>query len=417
MRRAFAHAGFGRLYAGLTTSAFGDAVMLLVLSMWVKTLTGSNSRAGLTFLFMLLPSLLAPALGVWVDRVRRRPLLVWGNVVSALVLLPLLFVDGPEDVWVIWSVAVLYGISFVVLPAGVNGLLKELLPDEVLVDANASIQTTKEAFRLVGPLIGAGLFAGFGGGIVALVDAASFLLAAAVIATIRVPEAQPEAEESHVWHQMAAGVPHLLGDRVLRDVLVGFGIMQLVLGFTEASIYALLDGFGKPPTFVGVVLTVQGVGAVAGGLGSSRVVRRIGEVSTTVLGMALLATGILVIALTDSLAVMLVAVGILGTAIPPLFVSVMTLIQRRTPQRVMGRVSMAAEVVMGAPQAFSLALGALLVAVLSYHVIFATIAAVTALGAAYIVARLRDHMREDWRRAAPAAPADPVAGPGLVPGD
>ncbi len=417
MKRAFTHPGFGRLYAGLTTSAFGDAVMLLVLSMWVKTLTGSNSLAGLTFLFMLLPSLVAPVLGVWVDRVRRRPLLVWGNVLSALILLPLLLVDGPEDVWVIWSVAVCYGISFVVLPAGVNGLLKELLPDDVLVDANASLQTTKEAFRLVGPLIGAALFAGFGGGVVAVVDAASFLAAAAVIATIRVPEAEPEHEAAHVWDRMAAGVRHLLGDRVLRDVLVGFGIMQLVLGFTEASIYALLDGFGRPPTFAGVVLTVQGVGAIAGGLASGRVVHRIGEVSTTVVGMLLLASGILVVAVTDSLGVMLVAVGVLGTAIPPLVVSVMTLVQRRTPQRIMGRVSMATEVVMGTPQAISLGLGALLVAVLSYHTIFGIIAAVTAVGAGYIVVRLRDQMRADWRRERPPASVDPVAGPGLVPGD
>jgi len=405
MRRAFAQAGFGRLYSGLTTSAFGDSVMLLVLSMWVKTLTGSNARAGLTFLFMLLPSLVAPALGVLVDRVRRRPLLVWGNLASAVILLPLLAVHGPADVWLIWTVAFCYGVSFVVLPAGVNGLLKELLPDEVLVDANAALQTTREAFRLVGPLIGAALFAGLGGGAVALVDAASFVVAAAVIATIGVREEVPQPEQTHLLHRMVAGVRHLVADRVLREVLIGFGIMQLVVGFTESSIYALLDGFGKPPTFAGVVLTVQGVGAVVGGLSSNRVIRRVGEVSTAVAAMVLLALGILVVALTDSLGVMLAAVGVLGAAIPPLFVSVMTLIQRRTPQQIMGRVSLATEVVFGTPQAISLAVGALLVAVLSYHVIFALIAAVTTAGAVYIAARLHGHMRADWRAGAAPAPA------------
>ncbi len=399
MRHAFSFPGFGRLYAGLSTSGFGDSVMLLVLSMWVKTLTGSNAQAGLTFLFMVLPSLVAPALGVWVDRVRRRPLLVWGNLASALVVLPLLLVRSAQDVWIVWTVAFLYGISFIVLPAGVNGLLKELLPDEVLVDANAALQTTKEAFRLVGPLIGAGLFAGLGGGAVALVDAASFVIAAAVIASIRVLEERPDREAAHVWHRMAAGVRHLFGDPVLRDILVGFAIMQLVVGFTEASIYALLDGFGRPPTFVGVLLTVQGVGAIAGGLASNRVVRRVGEVSTAVAGMVVLAGGILVVAATGSLAVMLGAIAVLGAAIPPLFVSVMTLIQRRTPQHIMGRVSMATEVVMGTPQAISLAVGALLVAVLSYHIIFLIIGIVTLLGAGYIVATLHEHMRADWRRA------------------
>ena len=46
MKAAFARPGFSRLYAGLTASMFGDSIMLLVLSMWVKTLTGSNAQAG-----------------------------------------------------------------------------------------------------------------------------------------------------------------------------------------------------------------------------------------------------------------------------------------------------------------------------------------------------------------------------------
>ncbi len=167
MRAAFARPGFGRLYAGLSTSMLGDSIMLLVLSMWVKTLTGSNAQAGLTFFFMVIPSLFAPLLGVWIDRVRRRPLLVWGNVASAFVVLPLVLVRDAGDVWLVWTVAFLYGVSFVVLPAALNGLLKELMPDDLLVDANASLQTTKEAFRLFGPLVGAALFAWTGGWLVA----------------------------------------------------------------------------------------------------------------------------------------------------------------------------------------------------------------------------------------------------------
>ena len=63
MRKLFARPGFPRLFAGLSTSMLGDSVMLLVLSMWVKTLTGSNALAGLTFFFMVLPALGAPLLG------------------------------------------------------------------------------------------------------------------------------------------------------------------------------------------------------------------------------------------------------------------------------------------------------------------------------------------------------------------
>lgn len=388
MRRAFAHRGFPALFGGTTTSMFGDSVMLLVFSMWVKDLTGSNGLAGLTFFWMVLPALFAPLLGGPIDRVRRKPLLVWGNLASAVMVLPLLVVRDAGDVWIIWSVTFLYGVSFVVLPAGLNGLLKELLPDDVLVDANSSLQTVKEAFRLVGPLLGAGLFGAFGGGVVALVDAASFLVAAILIAKVRVAEERPARPESQWRDEMLAGARHILGERLLRPVLVAFACMLLVIGFAEASIYAILDAFGKPVEFVGVVVAFQGVGAVIGGATASRIVRRVGEPGGVFLGLAVLGASLSGIAAAGTIPLLLGIVIGLGYSLPLLFVSYTTLVQRRTPRELMGRVSTALEVVLGTPQAISLAVGAGLVSLLDYRLIFVLMATMTFVGAGYLVARL-----------------------------
>ena len=425
MRQAFRQPGFTRLYAGLTTSMFGDSVMLLVLSMWVKTVTGSSAQAGLTFFFLAIPAFFAPLMGLSIDRVRRKPLLVWGHVVSALMVLPLVLVRGAGQVWIIWLVAALYGVSFIVLPAALNGLLKELMPEEMLVDANASLQTTKESFRLFGPLVGAILFTWLGGWAVALLDAASFLAAALVISTLTVAEEAPVVEKSHLWAQMTAGFRHLAGERVLKHVLIGFGLCMLVMGFTESAVYALLDAFGKPATYVSVIVSVQGVGAVAGGLASSAVVKRVGEVASCVVGLALVAVGISVMAGTHSFVVVCVTAAVFGAALPLIIVSLMTLVQRRTPQAIMGRVSTAIEVALSVPQSTSLALGSLLVVLLSYRQIFVIMAVVTALAAAYIVLTLRHQIADDVRRpgaeapdVAPTAsttPVDPGIGPSVMP--
>src|SRR4051794_17557593 len=415
MRQAFRQPGFSRLYAGLTASMFGDSAMLLVLSIWVKSLTGSNAQAGLTFFFMVIPALFAPLLGVWIDRVRRKPLLVWGHLASALGVLPLVLVRGPGQVWIICAVAMLYGVSFVVLPAALNGLLKELLPEEMLVDANASLQTTKESFRLFGPLIGAVLFTWLGGWAVAVLDATSFFVAALVIASLPVREVAPEREETHLWTQITAGVRHPAKEAGLPPGLIGFALALLGMGFTESAIYAVLDGFDKPVTYVSVIVAVQGVGAVAGGLASSTVVKRIGEVAGCVAGLVAIVVGILIIAATHSFVVVCLATASFGAAIPTIIVSLMTLVQRRTPQAIMGRVSTAVEVVMAAPQAISLALGALLVVVLSYRQIFVIMAAVTALAAAYIALSLRRQIADDVRRPAAGPGAEPVAVDGLPP--
>jgi MFS family permease len=392
MRAAFRTPGFTRLYAGLTTSMLGDSIMLLTLSMWVKTLTGSNAQAGLTFFFLVVPSLFAPLMGVGIDRVRRKPFLVWGNLASASIVLPLLLVRDAGDVWLIWLVAGFYGVSMVVLPAALNGLLKELMPERLLVDANANLQTTKEAFRIFGPLVGAALFAWTGGWVVALLDAATFAAAAAVIATIRIEEERPQHDDQHFLQQAVAGIRHLAADRVLANVLVGVGACLLVLGFTESSIYALLDGFGKPATYAGFFVTIQGLGAVTGGLLATRLVRRAGEVGACVLGLAVLAVSMAGIAVSPHLVMLLAFAAMMGLSLAPLSVSFMTLIQRRTPQAVMGRVSTAVEVVLSVPSAISLALGSLLVAVLDWRVIFLLIGIVVGVGAAWVGVRLRDDL-------------------------
>jgi len=105
-------------------------------------------------------------------------------------------------------------------------------------------------------------------------------------------------------------------------------------------------------------------------------------------GMGLLALGLGVVALTSNLWVTLAGVVVLGYSLPLTFIAFMTMLQRRTPQRLMGRVSAAVETVMGAPQAVSLAVGALLVTLLDYHAIFGIMAAFTGAALVYLLISL-----------------------------
>ena len=68
----FAVPGFKLLFSGLLASLAGDSLMLLMLAVWVKDLTGSSGAAGLTFFFLAIPAFIGPVLGLYVDRLRRR---------------------------------------------------------------------------------------------------------------------------------------------------------------------------------------------------------------------------------------------------------------------------------------------------------------------------------------------------------
>jgi Na+/melibiose symporter-like transporter len=99
------------LLVGQSLSLFGDRAMYLALSVWMKTLTGSNAAAGLVFFVLAAPGLIAPVFGLVVDRMRKRPLMIATDVSIGLVLLSLLFVHGRGDVWIIYAVTFLYGAS------------------------------------------------------------------------------------------------------------------------------------------------------------------------------------------------------------------------------------------------------------------------------------------------------------------
>ena len=88
---------------------FGDRAMLLVLGIWVKSLTGSSAAAGLVFFALAFPLLGAPLAGVVVDRVRRRRLMIVVDLFMGLAVLSLLFVHGEGQIWLIYTVAALWG--------------------------------------------------------------------------------------------------------------------------------------------------------------------------------------------------------------------------------------------------------------------------------------------------------------------
>ena len=98
-----------RIYlTGQVFSLFGESCLWLAMGVWVRTLTGSNAQAGLVFFFYTAASLLAPALGLLADRVRRRPLLLAVNTLTAAAVLALLAVHGSGQVWLIDAVMFAY---------------------------------------------------------------------------------------------------------------------------------------------------------------------------------------------------------------------------------------------------------------------------------------------------------------------
>ena len=224
------------------------------------------------------------------------------------------------------------------------------------------LQTVRQGLRLVGPLVGAALYAALGGWALAGIGMVGFVTAAAVV-DLRCPAHAPAPPTMRLrWPaEVGAGLRHLAGEPALRRALLGYGLGSLVMGFSESLIFAYVDqGLDRDAAFVGVLVTVQGVGGLVGGLCSADVVRRLGEVGTLAAGVAFFGPAALALAYPD-LRLGLLAVLLAGVSLPLTMVGLHTLIQRRTPPGLLGRVAAASQALVSGPQAISIGAGALLV--------------------------------------------------------
>lgn len=378
-----------RLYlVGTAVSSVGDRVLFLAMGIWVKTLTGSNGAAGLTFFFFVAPSLLSPLAGTLVDRLPRRRLLITVNLLTAAVVCSLVLVHGRGEVWLIYLVMALYGAGATVLSAGGSAMLALIFRGEQLGEANAFSSTVSEGCRLFAPLAGAGLFTLIGGAALGLFDAATFLFAAGTLASITVREPDTSPEQHPSWRGYTlAGINYLRHSVPLRQMTVAVAATLLLAGLLESIGFAVVtDGLHRSPPFLGVLVSLQGAGALAGALAAARVMHRLGAGGLVAAGLGLMAIALLALT-APTLTAVIPGMLLAGVGVPWLLVGYNTALQRLTPNALLGRVDAAASLLLGAPQAVSIAGGAALITVVNYRILLVSIAAVVAMSAVWLVTR------------------------------
>ena len=366
---------------GQSFSLFGDTAMFLALGIWTKELTHSNAQAGLAFFFGALASLFSPFAGMVVDRARRRPTLIAVNFASAAGVLLLLAVQSSSELWIIYLTMFLYGIAGTFIGSAQSAFLTVLLPADQLGDANGYLRTVREGLRLIAPLAGAGLFVLVGGHWIAVLDSATFAIAGVSILMLQVREERPIRERTHFIEELMGGFHHVVRTPILKRMVIALAVALSVVGFTETAIFAIASNeLHRPASFIGVIMSAQGVGAIIGGPLSAPMMRRIGERWLSGIGLILVAIGALLFQ-AGSLVAVLAGAIVFGLALPPLLVGAFTLIQVRTPDELQGRAFSAFDLIASLPQTISIAVGASLITVLGYRGEMTLVAIVVALSA------------------------------------
>jgi MFS family permease len=386
MRRLLRHRD-GRIYlTAQGLSLAGDNALWLAMGIYVKMLTGSNSAAGLTFLAFICGSLLAPVSGMVADRYRRRPLLIWANFIAGAGVCALL-AAGPHRVWLIYVVMFFYGAIGSLILSAQTALLTVMLPADLLGEANTVLQVAEQGLRVFTPLVGAGLLAWAGSEPVILLDAATFAAAGLAMLAVRLREAPPAVSPDRWQDEFLAGIRYIGHTPALRRLMAAGVVALLAFGFFQTVPFAIVgQGLHRAPAFLGVLEATMGAGALFGAAVATAIMRWADERGLVAGGLASLAAASLLLTVRWLPAV-LAGMALVGACLIWVNVGAYTLLQRRTPAELLGRVDAALNLAVLIPQATSLALGAALIAVLDYRILLLAMTVLVLLSAAHLLGR------------------------------
>lgn len=294
-RGLFFHRDFRRLWIGDAISQVGTQVSMLALPLVaVKTLHASAFEVGAltacetaAFLLVGLPA------GAWCDRVRRRPVLILGDVGRALALgsVPLAALLHRLTIGQLFAVALITGVLTVFFDVAYQSYLPELVSREELVDGNGKLEATRATSQVVGPSLGGLLVQAFTAPYAVLADAISYVWSASWVTAIRAREPAPvPPPQRHLGKEIGEGLRFVLGNPILRKIagctgtanLFGAANTAVLVVFLVRTVHLSAGG-------IGLLFSIGSVGGLLGALTSGWFAKRVGQARAIWLGALLFA--------------------------------------------------------------------------------------------------------------------------------
>ncbi|MDQ3927762.1 MAG: MFS transporter [Chloroflexota bacterium] len=344
---------FVLLWAAQTVSHLGSQISLLALPLTaVLVLGASPAEMGLLGAAEFAPWMLVGLFaGVWVDRLRRRPILVAADLGRALLLLavPVAGMLGVLSLPLLYAVAFLVGVLGVFFEVAYNAFLPSLVRRDELVEGNSKLLASASATEIAGPGLAGGLVQLVTAPVAMAVDAVSYIASALLVGSIKVKE-PPSAlrHERSMAREVREGLSALLKDGLLRTLVIASTAANVVLAVhnTLRILYATRE-LRLEPALLGLVFAIGSVGGLPAALLVGRVARRFGLGPTIVVAVALMAVGGLCFPLAGGPLPVMLAALIVGLMLVSLggmtyIITVGSLRQSVTPHRLQGRVSASA---------------------------------------------------------------------------
>ncbi|MFQ5592956.1 MAG: MFS transporter [Anaerolineae bacterium] len=413
LRAALSNSNFRGLWIGLLVSQVGDSFMLIATLDVIQRLTDSSLALGAMGVSIGLPTLLFGLIaGVFVDRLDRKLAMIVSDIVRGLAVLVLLAVHTSDQIWVFFVVGFVMGSMGIFFAPARNAVLPNIVGEEMLLPANTLVQGTQVISMVLGPTL-AGLVVGwFGTSFAFAFDSATFFVSAAAIATISITQKRADNEKASVevvWAQLKEGLTFIRRSRTILNVSVTAGVAMLGLGsIIVLGVRYLNQELGIGSTGFGFLVSVLGIGMVAGGLLVGNYASRVQTSLVVSGGMGMLGLALLGFALAPDFTLVLVMAFVIGACMVASRAAIAALLQAIVPDEKRGRVESAVNTMISAATTLSMGVAGFLGDLLGLRTVFALAGIITlsSAGMAFYALRTPEVVPErTWQ--AESAPTHP----------
>jgi len=342
------HADFMRLWSAAGISAVGSQVTLLALPLTaILVLHASAFEVAAISTAVTLPNVLGIAAGVWLDRVRRRSVMIGADFGRAAVLasVPVAYAFGVINLPQLYAVALVSGALNVAFEIASQAYLPAIVRREELIEANVKLQGATVAAQGVGPSIGGGLVTLVTAPVAILADAVSFLISGLLIGSIsnRYESGTSPVPPATTRSELREGLRYVFSEPYLRPLLLSHSLANLALGLLWAImiVYAVRVLELSAAT-IGAILSLGHLGGFAGAVFARRIAQRAGVGRVVVASFFLFGPAALLLALaTSQTAIVFVGLGwiLQGVARSLYAVSATSVRQALVPDRLQARTS------------------------------------------------------------------------------
>jgi MFS family permease len=346
------HSDFVKLWTGQTISQFGSQVSQLAIPLTgALALNASPAQMGLLGAFEFAPFLvLSLFAGVWVDRMRRRPILIIADVGRAVLLgsIPVAALLGILRIEQLYVVGLLAGVLTVFFDVAYQSYLPVLVTREHLVEGNSKLEVSRSVAQIAGPGIAGALVQLITAPMAVVVDALSFVASVVSLLFIHAPEPEPvrhDGKAGSMWAELREGLAVVLGNPLLRSI-AGCTATSNLFGNAMQAIYVLYvtRELGLQPAVIGLIFAVMGPGALLGALLAGGLAKRLGLGTTIVGAIAVMGVSNLLVPLAGGptfvlIGILMLAAFLAGVCNPVYNVNQVSLRQAITPDRVQGRMN------------------------------------------------------------------------------